>query len=68
LDNFPGSKLFEWVLLLILKNFTKYKQANIGVVKDGNVVYPAQSECFLNTEISNNPDITFHFTSEINMV
>ena len=55
-------------MLLILKNFTKYKQANIGVDKDGNVVYPAQSECFLNTEISNNPDITFHFTSEINMV
>ena len=51
-----------------LEDFTKYKQANIGEDKDGNVVYLAQSEWFLNTEISNNPDITFHFTSEINKV
>ncbi len=48
-----------------LDDFTKYKQANIAEDKDGNVVYLAQSEWFLNTEISNNPDIEFHFTSEI---
>ena len=29
-------------------------------------VYLAQSEWFLNTEITNNPDITFHFTNEVN--
>ena len=44
------------------KFFTKYKQPNIAEDKDGNIVYLAQSEWFLNTEISNNPDITFHFT------
>jgi len=33
--------------------------------KDGNPVYLAQSEWFLNTEITNNPAIEFHFTSEI---
>ena len=48
-----------------LEDFTRYKQANIAEDKDGHVVYLAQSEWFLNTEISNNPDITFHFTSEI---
>jgi len=29
------------------------------------MIYLAQSEWFLNTEIANNPDIEFHFTSEI---
>jgi peptide chain release factor 3 len=33
--------------------------------KDGQMVYLAQSEWFLNTEISNNPDIQFHYSSEI---
>ena len=51
-----------------MEDFTKYKQANIGEDKDGNVVYLAQSEWFLNTEIANNPAITFHFTSEVNKV
>jgi peptide chain release factor 3 len=51
-----------------LEDFTKYKQANIAEDKDGNVVYLAQSEWFLNTEISNNPDVAFHFTSEMNKV
>jgi peptide chain release factor 3 len=51
-----------------LEDFSKYKQANIGADKDGNMVYLAQSEWFLNTEITNNPDITFHFTSEVNKV
>ncbi|MFC4261714.1 peptide chain release factor 3 [Ferruginibacter yonginensis] len=51
-----------------LEDFTKYKQANIAEDKDGHLVYLAQSEWFLNTEITNNPDIKFHFTSEINKV
>jgi peptide chain release factor 3 len=49
----------------VLEDFLRFKQANAGVDKDGNPVYLAQSEWFLNTEISNNPDIQFHFTSEI---
>ncbi len=48
-----------------LDDFIKYKQANIAEDKDGHLVYLAQSEWFLNTEIQNNPDIEFHFTSEI---
>lgn len=49
-----------------LEDFTKFKQANIAEDKDENLVYLAQSEWFLNTEINNNPDIKFHFSSEIN--
>lgn len=49
----------------ILEDFTRFKQANTGEDKDGHIVYLAQSEWFLNTEIANNPDIEFHFTSEI---
>jgi len=48
-----------------LEDFIKYKQANIAEDKDGHLVYLAQSEWFLNTERTNNPDIEFHFTSEI---
>ncbi len=48
-----------------LDDFVKYKQANIAEDKDGHLVYLAQSEWFLNTERNNNPDIEFHFTSEI---
>ena len=48
-----------------LLDFSRFKQANIGEDKDGHMVYLAQSEWFLNTEIANNPAITFHFTSEI---
>lgn len=48
-----------------LDDFTKYKQANIAEDKDGNLVYLAHSEWFLNTERNNNPDIEFHFTSEV---
>jgi peptide chain release factor 3 len=48
-----------------LEEFTKYKQANIAEDKDGHLVYLAQSEWFLNTEKTNNPDIEFHHTSEI---
>ncbi|MEO6583391.1 MAG: peptide chain release factor 3 [Ferruginibacter sp.] len=48
-----------------LQDFVRFKQANIADDKDGHLVYLAQSEWFLNTEISNNPDVTFNFTSEI---
>jgi peptide chain release factor 3 len=48
-----------------LDDFTRFKTSNVVLDKDGHLVYLAQSEWFLNTEIANNPDITFHFTSEI---
>ena len=49
-----------------LDDFLRFKQTNSAEDKDGNPVYLAQSEWFLNTEIQNNPDIVFHFSSEIN--
>jgi peptide chain release factor 3 len=48
-----------------LLEFSRFKQANIAEDKDGHMVYLAQSEWFLNTERTNNPEISFHFTSEI---
>src|SRR6476661_1481458 len=48
-----------------LEDFLRFKQANSGEDKDAHPVYLAQSEWFLNTERQNNPDIEFHFTSEI---
>jgi peptide chain release factor 3 len=48
-----------------LDEFTRFKTGNTVIDKDGHVVYLAQSEWFLNTEIANNPDIAFHFSSEI---
>lgn len=48
-----------------LNEFLRFKQQNTADDKDGNPVYLAQSEWFLQTEIQNNPDIQFHFTSEI---
>ncbi|KAA5534793.1 peptide chain release factor 3 [Taibaiella lutea] len=47
-----------------VEDFVRFKQANVMEDKDGNLVYLAQSEWFLNTERQNNPDIQFHFTSE----
>jgi len=47
-----------------IEDFVRFKQANIMEDKDGNLVYLAQSEWFLNTERQNNPDVQFHFTSE----
>ncbi len=49
-----------------LDDFLRYKQQNAALDKDESPVYLAQSEWFLNTEITNNPDITFHFTNEVN--
>ncbi|HXD77550.1 MAG TPA: peptide chain release factor 3 [Puia sp.] len=48
-----------------LADFMRFKQGNIAEDKDGYAVYLAQSEWFLNTERTNNPEIQFHFTSEI---
>ncbi len=48
-----------------LDEFTRFKQGNSAIDKDGHIVYLAQSEWFLNTERNNNPGIEFHFTSEI---
>lgn len=48
-----------------LDDFLRFKQQNSALDKDDNPVYLAQSEWFLNTEISNNPAITFHFTNEV---
>lgn len=48
-----------------LDEFTRFKTGNIVTDKDGHLVYLAQSEWFLNTEIGNNPEIQFHFSSEI---
>ena len=48
-----------------LEDFIRFKSNNIANDKDGHLVYLAQSEWFLNTERNNNPDIEFHFTSEI---
>ena len=47
-----------------IEDFVRFKQANVMEDKDGNLVYLAQSEWFLNTERQNNPKIEFHFTSE----
>ena len=49
----------------MLADFMRFKQQNTGEDKDGNPVYLAQSEWFLNTEISNNADIHFAFSSEV---
>ena len=51
-----------------VEDFVRFKSANIMHDKDGNLVYLAQSEWFLNTERQNNPDIEFHFTSEFKTV
>ena len=48
-----------------LEDFIRFKHANIANDKDGHLVYLAQSEWFLNTERTNNPDIALHFSSEI---
>ena len=48
-----------------LADFSRFKQNNIAMDKDDQMVYLAQSQWFLNTEVSNNPDIEFHYTSEI---
>src|SRR4026209_1023291 len=48
-----------------LDDFTRFKSNNIATDKDGHLVYLAQSEWFLNTERTDNPEIEFNFSSEI---
>jgi peptide chain release factor 3 len=48
-----------------MDEFTRFKSGNVVVDKDGHLVYLAQSKWFLDTEMANNPEIQFHFTSEI---
>lgn len=48
-----------------LEDFLRFKLQNSALDKDGHPVYLAQSEWFLNTEIQNNKEVIFHFTSEI---
>jgi len=48
-----------------LEDFIRFKTANVVDDKDGHLVYLAQSEWFLDTERRNNPEIEFHFSSEI---
>jgi peptide chain release factor 3 len=47
-----------------LEDFCKFKYNLLANDKEGNLVYLAQSEWYLNTERMNNPAIQFHFTSE----
>ncbi len=47
-----------------IQDFIRFKQANIVQDKDDNYVYLAQSEWYLNTERTNNPDIKFYMTSD----
>ncbi len=48
-----------------LQEFIKYKTNNIALDKDGDLVYLAASEWFLNTERQNHPDIEFKFMKEV---
>ncbi len=48
-----------------LDEFLRFKQMNAALDKDEHPVYLAQSEWYLNTEITNNPDIKFNFSSEV---
>jgi len=48
----------------IIREFIKFKQANIVKDKEGNLVYLAESAWYLNTERTNNPDIEFYITSD----
>ncbi len=48
-----------------LEDFCKFKYNLLANDKDGNLVYLAQTEWYLNTERNNNPDIDFRFTSEV---
>ena len=45
-------------------DFIRYKQANIVQDKEGHYVYLAESEWYLNTERTNNPEIKFFVTSD----
>ncbi len=48
----------------IINDFIRFKQNNIVEDKEGNLVYLAESEWYLNTERRNNPAIKFYVTSD----
>jgi bacterial peptide chain release factor 3 (bRF-3) len=45
-------------------SFIRFKQSNIVEDKEGNLVYLAESEWYLNTERRNNPGIQFYITND----
>ena len=47
-----------------IREFIKYKPQDVVLDKDENLVYLAQTAYLLQMAKSNNPDITFHETSE----
>ena len=47
-----------------LNEFIRLKGQQIATDKDGNHVFLGESDWILRMNIENNPDITFHFTSE----
>jgi peptide chain release factor 3 len=47
-----------------VQDFIRFKQANIVQDKEDNLVYLAESEWYLNTERTNNPEIKFFITSD----
>jgi peptide chain release factor 3 len=49
----------------LLQEFIRFRQGNIVEDKDGNPIYLAQSQWYLDTERSNHPGIDFQFASEI---
>ncbi|HUX84171.1 MAG TPA: peptide chain release factor 3 [Chitinophagaceae bacterium] len=49
----------------LLEDFIRFRQANIVEDKDGQPVYLAQSQWYLDTERTNHPQLDFQFASEI---
>jgi peptide chain release factor 3 len=47
-----------------LREFLRLKASHIAEDRDGNPVYFAESQWWLQTVIDDNPDVEFHFTSE----
>jgi peptide chain release factor 3 len=49
-----------------LADFSKYRSDRLATDKDGNIVYFSESDWTLRRMREDNPDIEFHFSSEIN--
>ncbi|MEY4382514.1 MAG: hypothetical protein RI995_56 [Bacteroidota bacterium] len=50
-----------------LQEFVRLKGQQIAQDKDGNYVFLAESDWILRMNQTNNPDVTFHFTSEFKL-
>ena len=50
---------------LKLEEFTRFKSSQIALDKDNKLVYFADSQWMLDQMIKNNPEITFHFISDV---